>query len=69
MMKRITRLAALFALVVTMVTEGSVNRKQPCTTDGPSELSTTYMEVVRIRKLHLVRPDLIPYPISYETLC
>ncbi|MFI5380211.1 MAG: hypothetical protein ACHRHE_13010 [Tepidisphaerales bacterium] len=69
MMKRITRLAALLSLVVTMVTDGSVNRMRPCTTDGPGELSTTYMETVRIRKLHLVRPDLIPYPVNYETLC
>ena len=23
----------------------------------------------RIRKLHLVRPDLIPYPLAYEVLC
>ena len=24
---------------------------------------------VRLRKLHLVRPDLIPYPIFYEVCC
>jgi hypothetical protein len=24
---------------------------------------------VRLRKLHLVRPDLIPYPIYYEIYC
>ena len=24
---------------------------------------------VRLRKLHLVRPDLIPYPIAYEIYC
>jgi hypothetical protein len=24
---------------------------------------------VRLRKLHLVRPDLIPYPIAYEVVC
>ena len=23
----------------------------------------------RLRKLHLVRPDLIPYPIAYEVCC
>ena len=26
-------------------------------------------EQVRLRKLHLVRPDLIPYPISFEVYC
>lgn len=24
---------------------------------------------VRLRKLHLVRPDLIPFPISFEVYC
>jgi hypothetical protein len=24
---------------------------------------------VRLRKLHLVRPDLIPYPTFYEVVC
>jgi hypothetical protein len=24
---------------------------------------------VRLRKLHLVRPDLIPYPLCYEVYC
>lgn len=24
---------------------------------------------VRLRKLHLVRPDLIPYPVAYEVYC
>lgn len=25
--------------------------------------------VVRLRKLHLVRPDLISYPLNYEVFC
>jgi hypothetical protein len=28
-----------------------------------------YYPEVRLRKLHLVRPDLIPYPIEYEVYC
>ena len=28
--------------------------------------ATTASGEVRLRKLHLVRPDLIPYPISFE---
>jgi hypothetical protein len=24
---------------------------------------------VRLRKVHIVRPDLIPYPIAYEVVC
>jgi hypothetical protein len=32
----------------------------------PARDDTTTAEQVRLRKLHLVRPDLIPYPISFE---
>jgi hypothetical protein len=28
-----------------------------------------FLPSIRIRKLHLVRPDLIPYPIAYEIVC
>ena len=36
--------------------------------DGLSPLSAIRPEV-RLRKLHLVRPDLIPYPIASEIYC
>jgi len=43
---------------------------------GPAEVVPPSPQVatglppeVRIRKLHLVRPDLIPYPIAYEVYC
>ena len=42
---------------VTSITETS----EPMTRAFPPE--------VRLRKLHLVRPDLIPYPIAYEVYC
>jgi len=32
------------------------------------QVASRLMEV-RLRRLHLVRPDLIPYPIAYETIC
>lgn len=35
---------------------------------GEMPVSGLYPEV-RLRKLHLVRPDLIPYPIAYEVCC
>jgi hypothetical protein len=35
--------------------------------EGESGLAA--LPVVRLRKLHLVRPDLIPYPIAYEVVC
>jgi len=30
---------------------------------------SSFRHEVRLRKLHLVRPDLIPYPIAYEIYC
>jgi len=38
------------------------------TTAGETPMAGMYPEV-RLRKLHLVRPDLIPYPIAYEVCC
>jgi len=35
---------------------------------GETPLAGMHPEV-RLRKLHLVRPDLIPYPIAYEVCC
>ena len=37
--------------------------------EGQSATSRHYNPEVRLRKLHLVRPDLIPYPISYAVYC
>lgn len=35
---------------------------------GPEAVAGIRPET-RLRKLHLVRPDLIPYPIAYEVYC
>lgn len=37
-------------------------------TPAGDAVANTRIEV-RLRKLHLVRPDLIPYPISYDVYC
>lgn len=34
-----------------------------------SQPTASNLPEVRLRKLHLVRPDLIPYPIAYEVYC
>jgi len=33
------------------------------------ETPMAWHQEVRLRKLHLVRPDLIPYPIAFEVCC
>jgi hypothetical protein len=35
----------------------------------PGASQSVAMHEVRLRKLHLVRPDLIPYPLDYEVVC
>lgn len=42
---------------------------QPTTSDMHVRLDPLRPPEVRLRKLHLVRPDLIPYPIEYEVVC
>jgi hypothetical protein len=37
--------------------------------DGSLALSPSLRPEVRLRKLHLVRPDLIQYPIAFEVYC
>ncbi|HEY2588323.1 MAG TPA: hypothetical protein VGI81_21465 [Tepidisphaeraceae bacterium] len=37
--------------------------------DRSARLDSLRPPEVRLRKLHLVRPDLIPYPIEYEVVC
>lgn len=39
------------------------------TTPPSPEAVASYHPQVRLRKLHLVRPDLIHYPLSIEVVC
>jgi hypothetical protein len=61
----IARSMVLASLALTIVPEqrgAAISRPE----DGPM---VSLPPVVRLRKLHLVRPDLIPYPIAYEVCC
>ena len=66
MRARFAQLARLLVLVTVMgVYPTSGQPASTPTTEGTS----AQLEQVRLRKLHLVRPDLIPYPISFEVYC
>lgn len=54
------------ALMTTLSGAGEPQTSLPV--DPPVSDSLVRSEV-RLRKLHLVRPDLIPYPIAYEVCC
>ena len=51
-------------LIAALFVGGSTHPGQA--PEAPEQLS---FQEVRIRKLHLVRPDLIPYPLYYEVVC
>jgi len=63
---KVARLVVLLAVVVTPFTPPTSGAAAPA--KGEMPMVGMYPEV-RLRKLHLVRPDLIPYPIAYEVCC
>ncbi len=62
LLMRLTIIACLLAVPMIPPTQAAPAVKGEMPTAG------MYPEV-RLRKLHLVRPDLIPYPIAYEVCC
>ncbi|HEX3357575.1 MAG TPA: hypothetical protein VHS31_11450 [Tepidisphaeraceae bacterium] len=69
-MKRGLFLASILALAA-IVNCGSPAKPAPKITaaESPKSQVAHLPPEVRLRKLHLVRPDLIQYPISYEVYC
>jgi hypothetical protein len=76
-MKRGIRLLTRAVAVATLTTAGMIppahsSARTPAALSAP-EGAPTGVEAsryeVRLRKLHLVRPDLIPYPIHYDVYC
>jgi hypothetical protein len=75
MLARLSRIASPFLLTLVLTLAPMHSQPLPAapaaTEDAAvqEEALTRLLPEVRIRKLHLVRPDLIPYPIAYETYC
>jgi hypothetical protein len=63
-------LSRVFLLASLLTTGGLIpGDNTPATTPERHDASVSAFPEVRLRKLHLVRPDLIPYPIAYEVVC
>ena len=61
-----------FVLLATLAPAAPVSKPAapaPVSPLAPGSASASLPPEVRLRKLHLVRPDLIPYPIAYEVVC
>ena len=57
-------------LFLTLLAPAAVPVQHPAEPSVPAEAGQAVTKSeTRLRKLHLVRPDLIPYPIAYEIYC
>ena len=71
-MATIVRLIARSLMITCLLfaTAGPAPQSSNTTNLPAGETPTAGMHPeVRLRKLHLVRPDLIPYPIAFEVCC
>jgi hypothetical protein len=81
MMALLKGLVVLAALVPSVSSQDATNTipartdavssltQSPRVSDRKAEQFANLPPEVRLRKLHLVRPDLIPYPIAVEVYC
>ena len=67
MLSSMSRVVALCTLLLSVGMIPPTNVKPDPAAESP-EAAQARIEV-RLRKLHLVRPDLIPYPIHYDVYC
>lgn len=58
-------------LLSLLLIQGPITGAQPAeSTDTAAPAPQAHADgVVRMRKLHLVRPELIPYPLAYDVYC
>ena len=71
-MKRGIRFLSRAIAVALLVSAGMIppahsSARTPADLAAPGDAVARHE--VRLRKLHLVRPDLIPYPIHYDVYC
>lgn len=64
---RVTLLSV--AMLLSIGTTSVPQSQPPFTSADPGDTTAKLSPEVRLRKLHLVRPDLIPYPIALEVYC
>jgi hypothetical protein len=60
---------ALLAMLVATLSTAPAGHTPTANTHRASIATSVFYPEVRLRKLHLVRPDLIPYPIYYKIYC
>jgi hypothetical protein len=66
---RIFKVLVSTAAIVVLAGVSNPSKTLALPSERPAIASHLYFPEVRLRKLHLVRPDLIPYPIFYDIYC
>ena len=66
---RLTTVLSLGVFATGPLSHQDKSAAAAASTANPADAQALYRPEVRLRKLHLVRPDLIPYPIAYEFYC
>jgi hypothetical protein len=61
--------ARAIAIAMLLSAAGMIPPSPARTPDQATNQDAVARYEVRLRKLHLVRPDLIPYPIHYDVYC
>ncbi|MDQ3441882.1 MAG: hypothetical protein M3478_16185 [Planctomycetota bacterium] len=69
MLSPLRPVARLLVLVCVLASGSGPSQPPASRAADPLDSETARIEVRALRKLHLVRPDLIPYPIAYEVCC
>lgn len=67
MLSHIAKLVVILALAAVTSIPPTASNAQPVGSESQSLESVVRAPEVKLRKLHLVRPDLIPFPIFFET--
>lgn len=66
-------IAGIFAFITGASSPSSLADRAPANIHAVTVVASSGLAsnptVFRLRRLHLVRPDLIPYPIDYEVIC
>lgn len=66
----VRRLASIaFVLCLAVLSDGGVAASDNPAADPSEALAVIRPLEVRTRKLHLVRPDLLRFPMQYDTYC
>jgi hypothetical protein len=68
-MKRGIRFLSRAGMIALLLSAGMIPPAPPARTPNTPLTTVSNRYEVRLRKLHLVRPDLILYPIQYEVYC